>query len=426
MKSIYKILAVCLLFINTVVFSQTASDLFNNASKCTGLISDGRGFGSGFFINKNIFVTNYHVINRLKENNIEIRTQNKEFSILKVIELNKVVDLAILQVTDSTENYLRIADPADIKIGQTVYAIGNPSAPDEKVFKNTFTNGIINNILNDKLKGKDYTVDSKVILHSADLNPGNSGGPLLNEKGELVGINAYVRYNIEMMKFAIHVDELISLLDKNVLSYEKGSANKNSQTDNLSENNKGFDQNTLKTLDSLLNGQEILTKDSVNLLVKSVNDQDNTFLYVLIFLGIGCTLFVVILFSGKKNNIIETPVQINSLPETLIHNKNHHVSKNNYALQNNQKSFLLYDDRRIDLKNSDMIAGRDSTCDISLKDNNLSRFHFKITFLNSSYIITDLASKNGTFVNGNKINSKTLSSGDIISVGHNKILFKAS
>ncbi|MBK6771904.1 MAG: trypsin-like peptidase domain-containing protein [Ignavibacteria bacterium] len=278
--------------------SQNASDIFKEASKCTGLISDGKNFGSGFFINKNTFVTNYHVINHLKENNIEIRAQGSVFSIDKIIEINKTVDLALIRVSDSSENYFRIANPLEIKVGQTVYAIGNPTSFDEKVFKNTFTNGIINNILKDKLKGRDYMMDSKVILHSADLNPGNSGGPLLNEKGELVGINAYIRFNIEMMKFAIHADELISLLDKNGLSYLKGNISSNDKSDSLI--NKNTDQGLLKALDSLITGKGSLAKDSAAFLIKPLDSPDNTVFYILLLFGIGGLVFAIILYSGKK------------------------------------------------------------------------------------------------------------------------------
>lgn len=73
-----------------------------------------------------------------------------------------------------------------------------------------------------------------------------------------------------------------------------------------------------------------------------------------------------------------------------------------------------------------MIAGRDSSCDISINDINLSRFHFNINYINNNYIIADLGSKNGTYINGNKINSKILFNGDIITVGHSKLLFKVS
>ncbi len=394
--------------IGSNVHSQNASDIFKEASKCTGLISDGKNFGSGFFINKNTFVTNFHVINHLKENNIEIRAQGSVFSIDKIIEVNKTVDLALIRVTDSSENYFRIANPLEIKVGQTVYAIGNPTAFDEKVFKNTFTNGIINNILKDKLKGRDYMVDSKVILHSADLNPGNSGGPLLNEKGELVGINAYIRFNIEMMKFAIHADELISLLDKNGLSYLKGNIRSNDKSD------------------SLITGKGSLAKDSAAFLTKPLDSPDNMVFYILLLFGIGGLVFAVILYSGKKTKVRDLPLIISSLPETLTHNRNIRMSENYSALNNLKMSYLLYNDRKLDLGDSEIIAGRDSKCDISISDNNLSRFHFKISCVNSNYIITDLGSKNGTFINGNKMNTKTLSNGDIISAGHNKILFRVS
>ena len=168
-----------------------------------------------------------------------------------------------------------------------------------------------------------------------------------------------------------------------------------------------------------------MAKDSAAFLIKPLDSPDNTVFYILLLFGIGGLVFAIILYSGKKNKVRDLPLMISSLPETLTHNRNFQVSDDS-ALNNFKISYLLYNDRKIDLDDSEIIAGRDSKCDISISDNNLSRFHFKISCVNSNYIITDLGSKNGTFINGNKMNTKTLSNGDIISAGHNKILFRVS
>jgi len=366
------------------------------------------------------FVTNYHVIKGMNEYNADIRTQANTFSVNKIIDINKDVDIAILEITDSSSFFLSLADPKEISVGQKIFAIGNPVSPDAKVFKNTFTEGIINNITKDKIEQREFKINSKVILHSAELNPGNSGGPLINSNSEVVGINAYIRYNIEMMKFAIHIDELISLLDKNGISYTKGN-NINSTSSEESNNN-----NTIGSLDSLISGKKILNNDTASILLNSVYDQDNTLLYVFLFIGVSGMLFVIILYSGKKNKFAEIPLLIESLPDTLTHDSGGTLKMNKNLLNELPRSYLLYNDRRIDLPVTEMIIGRDSTCDVSINDNNLSRFHSKIRFTEGNYCIIDMESKNGTYINAKNIKSKILTNGDIISVGNNKILFKVS
>ena len=418
-----KILLICLLFIHTGAKAQDASAVFKKASKSTGLITDNKNWGSGFFINGKVFVTNYHVIKGMNGYNAEIRTQANTFSVNKIIDINKDVDIAILEITDSSSFFLSLADPKEISVGQKIFAIGNPVSPDAKVFKNTFTEGIINNITKDKIEQREFKINSKVILHSAELNPGNSGGPLINFNSEVVGINAYVRYNIEMMKFAIHIDELISLLDKNGISYTKGN-NINSTSSEESNNNNN--NNTIGSLDSLISGKKIINNDTASILLNSVNDQDNTLLYVFLFIGVSGMLFVIILFSGKKNKSVEISMMIESLPDTLTHDSGGTLKMNKNLLNELPRSYLLYNDRRIDLPVTEMIIGRDSTCDISINDNNLSRFHSKIRFSEGKYYIIDMESKNGTFINAKNIRSKILTNGDIISVGNSKLLFKVS
>lgn len=410
-----------LFLINLKAFSQDASAVFKKASKSTGLISDNKNWGSGFFINGKVFVTNYHVIKGMNEYNAEIRTQANTFSVNKIIDINKDVDIAILEITDSSSFFLSLADPKDISVGQKIFAIGNPVSPDAKVFKNTFTEGIINNITKDKIEKREFKIDSKVILHSAELNPGNSGGPLINSNSEVVGINAYVRYNLEMMKFAIHIDELFLLLDKNGISYTKGNNINSSSSEENNENN----YNTMGSLDSLIFGKKKIKEDS-SILLKSVNDQDNTLLYVFLFIGVSGILFVIILYSGKKSKSAEIPSTIEYLPDTLTHNSGISVNENENIEQKLHRSYLLFNDRKIDLLEKEMVAGRDSTCDITINDNNLSRFHFKIILMNSNHYISDMESKNGTSINGVKIKSKILTNGDIISAGNNKILYKVS
>lgn len=420
-----KILFCIIILYSTTTFSQDAATIFKNASKSTGIITDGRNMGSGFFINNKIFITNYHVVDHLNENNAEIRTQTKSYSIDKIIEKNKEVDLVLIQVSDSSDSYLNIGNSFDIIVGMNVYAIGNPSTFDEKVFKNTFTNGIVNNIVSDKVKNRNFYIDSKVILHSADLNPGNSGGPLLNDNGEVVGINAYIRNNIEKMKFAIHVDELVILLERNGINYTKGKDITNASGKELPNINETKETDLS---DLFKNTTGIKSNDTSILKLNNTGSGSNPLLFIIIVTGFtGLALFFVI-YKSKKPKHYYKPVKSDSLPDTLIRNKNisDNINDLNKESRENSDAFLLYDNNKIDLKKKEIIVGRDSGCDLCISDKFSSRYQFRINYNNRNYILTDLNSKNGTLVNDLKIFSKILADGDIISVGNNKILFKSN
>ena len=102
-----------------------------------------------------------------------------------------------------------------------------------------------------------------------------------------------------MMKFAIHIDELISLLDKNGISYTKGK-NINSTSSEESNNN-----NTIGSLDSLVSGKKILNNDTASILLNSVNDQDITLLYVFYLLELVECCLSLFFIQAKKINLLK-------------------------------------------------------------------------------------------------------------------------
>ncbi|MEO9872858.1 Do family serine endopeptidase [Ekhidna sp.] len=145
-----------------------------------------RGAGSGVIISSDGYiVTNNHVIENADE--IEIVLNDNRSYQAKVIGTDASTDLAVLKVNENNLTSINYGDSDNINIGEWVLAIGNPYE-----FRSTVTAGIISakgrniNILNG-----DYRIES-FIQTDAAVNPGNSGGALVNLNGELVGINTAI------------------------------------------------------------------------------------------------------------------------------------------------------------------------------------------------------------------------------------------
>lgn len=144
------------------------------------ILPQGVSSGSGCIINSNgVILTSSHIIENSNDINVTISNGEKyKALILENTGLNK--DLAIIKIKP---NYplktIQLGDSSKIKVGQKVLAIGNPFG-----FKGTLTQGIISRI--DYKKNKIQT--------DAAINPGSSGGPLLNTTGEVIGINQAI-YN---------------------------------------------------------------------------------------------------------------------------------------------------------------------------------------------------------------------------------------
>lgn len=145
-----------------------------------GIISDGFTAGTGCIINPNgTILTGSHVVSQSKE--LEVTTHDGKVYKAKIIaNLGKNKDLALIKIEPKDKLHtVKFGDSDDLKIGQRVLTIGNPFG-----FSGTLTQGIISRI--DYAKGKIQT--------DAAINPGCSGGPLLNTSGEVIGINQSI-YN---------------------------------------------------------------------------------------------------------------------------------------------------------------------------------------------------------------------------------------
>ena len=147
------------------------------------------GSGSGFIWDQNgHIITNFHVINGANTSSIAVTLSNGKTYDARVVGYEKEKDLAVLKI-DAPRGELRpiqVGTSQDIRVGQSVYAIGNPFGLDQ-----TLTTGIVS-ALDREIRSQAGVPIKGAIQTDAAINPGNSGGPLLNSNGELIGVNTSI------------------------------------------------------------------------------------------------------------------------------------------------------------------------------------------------------------------------------------------
>jgi S1-C subfamily serine protease len=157
--------------------------------------------GSGFFIDDSgTLVTNYHVIEDAYEIKVTLY-DNTICPVVEIIAFDKELDLAILKIDRKTP-YLEFA-PELPKKGEQVYAIGSALG-----MEGTFTSGVVSYVSREIEKKKQTYIQT-----SAPISPGNSGGPLVNDRGYVIGVNALTSLNGQNLNFAIPIDRVNQLVE---------------------------------------------------------------------------------------------------------------------------------------------------------------------------------------------------------------------
>jgi S1-C subfamily serine protease len=147
-----------------------------------------QGQGSGFILDKQGHIlTNNHVIDNAQK--VEVTLSDKHKYKATVVGVDKGHDLALLQINNAPDlQPATLAESANLTVGQRVYAIGNPFG-----LSGTMTRGIISAIRS--IRGPGNSPIEDAIQTDAAVNPGNSGGPLLNSRGEVIGITTLIANN---------------------------------------------------------------------------------------------------------------------------------------------------------------------------------------------------------------------------------------
>ena len=169
--------------------------------------SGGEALGSGFIISQDGYIlTNNHVVDGATSVSVKL-TDGREFH-ARVIGKDKTTDVAVVKIDATNLPTVKIGNPDNSKVGEWVVAIGSPYG-----FDSTVTSGIIS------AKSRSMSDDSPIPFIQTDVpvNPGNSGGPLFNLNGEVIGINSMIYSRtggFQGLSFAIPIDAAMHVKDQ--------------------------------------------------------------------------------------------------------------------------------------------------------------------------------------------------------------------
>jgi hypothetical protein len=152
--------------------------------------------GTGFFVEKDLIVTNFHVVKNSSQISIKFINKNQTYKVLGSLGVDRQNDLALLKVKEIGAKPLEFDTNSSQDVGDTVYVIGNPEG-----LEGTFSQGIISSI-----RGNRY------IQITAPISKGSSGSPVLNNKGLVIGIAVGAISDGQNLNFAIPVSYLKDLI----------------------------------------------------------------------------------------------------------------------------------------------------------------------------------------------------------------------
>ena len=180
----------------TVLGDELANDAIDVAQgrAAVVLVKAGDHLGSGFFVgSEGLLLTNAHVVEGASR--VSIHTADAESFLATVLSLSKDHDLALLRVSARPTASLRLGRSETVVVGTDIFAIGSP-----KGLEGTVTKGIVSAV---------RKFESSTFLQiDAAINSGNSGGPLVTETREVIGINTMKRKGAEQLGFAIAIDDV--------------------------------------------------------------------------------------------------------------------------------------------------------------------------------------------------------------------------
>ena len=189
--------------------AQTPQEIARRALASTVLVAtqDANGeplkYGSGFFVRPGHIATNHHVIERATKIYFKLVGQETTYWIEDIVATDPTHDLALLRVSSVNIPVLSLANSDSVQIGENVYAVGNPRG-----WEGTVSDGIVSSI-----RGEG---NNQWIQITAPISPGNSGGAVLNSRGEVIGVAtlSYQADYAQNLNFAVPSNYLKALLSE--------------------------------------------------------------------------------------------------------------------------------------------------------------------------------------------------------------------
>lgn len=169
------------------------------------------GVGTGVIVDSNGYIlTNSHVVRDGNAKSIHVLFENGEKQEAELLWNEPMLDLAIVKVNKTGLPVAELGDSDDLTVGELAIAIGNPLGLE---FQRTVTSGIISG-LNRSIQVSQSNVIEDLIQTDASINNGNSGGPLLNSRGQVIGINTAKIKSAEGLGFSIPINEAKIIIEQ--------------------------------------------------------------------------------------------------------------------------------------------------------------------------------------------------------------------
>ena len=187
--------------------AQTAQEIAKKAFGSTVLLvmedADGQplSLGSGFFVREGEIASNLHVVEGAARGYAKLTGQKAKYDIEGITAVDSERDLVVLKISAARPRTLSLGNSDGVQVGESVYAVGNPQG-----LEGTFSQGIVSSI-------REVGTD-KLLQITAPISPGSSGGPVLNGKGEVIGVSVATFRGGQNLNSAIPSNYLKALLGK--------------------------------------------------------------------------------------------------------------------------------------------------------------------------------------------------------------------
>jgi len=187
--------------------AQSAQEIAKKAFRSTVLLvmEDVNGqplsLGSGFFVRDGEIASNLHVVEGAARGYAKLVGEKAKYDIEGITAVDPERDLVVLKISAGRSQALPLGNSDTVQVGESVYAVGNPQG-----LEGTFSQGIVSSI-------REVGID-KLLQITAPISPGSSGGPVLNGKGEVIGVSVATFRGGQNLNFAIPSNYLKTLLAK--------------------------------------------------------------------------------------------------------------------------------------------------------------------------------------------------------------------
>ncbi len=352
--------------------TKKIEEIENSVVRILVLKGDKVGGGSAFLINNDgNFLTNHHVIKDADK--IRVLFGDSDDINAEVIFASSQLDLAVLKI-----DYVGLPVPikirtSEVKKGEQIYASGFPTITDQEMDEtlkltptSTLTNGIISNV--DKSSWSSSITDRIRIQHTASINKGNSGGPLLDKCGDVIGVNTFGEAK-ENFYLALSSIEIKKFLVRNGVKFIEVSGD--------------------------------CSEDSFLISNTRINST-NIIIWAIAITFMALCLVGIYFLRPRKNLSIDDKNESNNIQDIINRGRV-------YYLSGFRKDGMPV---RIKLKEEELIQkygihiGRSNDlCDKTIPSKEISRIHARVFKEDNNFYVEDLGSSNGVYVNNNKLES---------------------